>query len=100
VRDLLPVKLGADLGKDEGRETSTSNMKSNTNEVSLPLNPETTETTTSARAEQNVEHPEIFTTFRTSFLRAFHVMDRDLKLHKNIDCFFSGTTAVVVLKQV
>jgi hypothetical protein len=27
-------------------------------------------------------------------------MDRDLKLHKNIDCFFSGTTAVAVLKQV
>ncbi|KAM0836560.1 hypothetical protein ACQ4PT_062244 [Festuca glaucescens] len=99
VRDLLPVKLGADLEKDEGRETPSSNMKSNTNEVSLPLNPETTETTTSARAEQNAEHPAIFTTFRTSFLRAFHIMDRDLKLHKNIDCFFSGTTAVAVLKQ-
>uniref|UniRef100_A0ACD5YQY2 Uncharacterized protein n=1 Tax=Avena sativa TaxID=4498 RepID=A0ACD5YQY2_AVESA len=99
VRDLLPVKLGADLEKDKGRETHTSNMKNNTNEVSLPLNPETTETTTSARAEQNAEHPEIFTTFRTSFLRAFHIMDKDLKLHKNIDCFFSGTTAVAVLKQ-
>ncbi|KAI4984267.1 hypothetical protein ZWY2020_047965 [Hordeum vulgare] len=96
VRDLLPVKLGADMGTDGGRETPTSNMEGNTNEVCLPVNPERKETTTS---EQDGEYPEIFTTFRTSFLRAFHIMDRDLKLHKNIDCFFSGTTAVAVLKQ-
>lgn len=100
VRDLLPVKLGADMGTDEGRETPTSNMEGNTNEVGLPVNPERKETTTSVGAEQDGEYPEIFTTFRTSFLRAFHIMDRDLKLHKNIDCFFSGTTAVAVLKQV
>lgn len=101
VRDLLPVKLGADLGTDEVRETSTTNMKSNTNQAGLPVHPERTKTTstTSTGAEQNGEHPEIFTTLRTSFLRAFHIMDRDLKLHKNIDCFFSGTTAVAVLKQ-
>ncbi|XP_037447044.1 probable protein phosphatase 2C 14 [Triticum dicoccoides] len=99
VRDLLPVKLGADMGTDKGRETPASNMEGNTNEVGLPVNPERKETTTSVAAEQDREYPEIFTTFRTSFLRAFHIMDRDLKLHKNIDCFFSGTTAVAVLKQ-
>lgn len=100
VRDLLPVKLGADMGTDKGREAPASNMEGNTNEVGLPVNPERKETTTSVGAEQDREYPEIFTTFRTSFLRAFHIMDRDLKLHKNIDCFFSGTTAVAVLKQV
>lgn len=99
VRDLLPVKLGADLETYEGRETPTSNIKSKTSGVSLPLSPERTETTTSTISEQNADPPEIFTTFRTSFLRAFHIMDRDLKLHKTIDCFFSGTTAVAVLKQ-
>ncbi|KAM3241683.1 hypothetical protein ACQJBY_054481 [Aegilops geniculata] len=99
VRDLLPVKLGADMGTDKGRETPASNMEGNTNEVGLPVNPERKETTTSVGAELDREYPEIFTTFRTSFLRAFHIMDRDLKLHKNIDCFFSGTTAVAVLKQ-
>uniref|UniRef100_J3LCT9 protein-serine/threonine phosphatase n=2 Tax=Oryza brachyantha TaxID=4533 RepID=J3LCT9_ORYBR len=92
VRDLLPIKLGADLGTDEGRQTSSSNIKSNGEEIGSPENME-------RDAQQNGEYPAIFTAFRTSFLRAFHVMDRDLKLHKNIDCFFSGTTAVAVLKQ-
>ncbi|KAF0936086.1 hypothetical protein E2562_038619 [Oryza meyeriana var. granulata] len=92
VRDLLPIKLGVDLGTDEGRQTSTSNIRSNGDEIGSPENMD-------RDAEQNGEYPEIFTALRTSFLRAFHVMDRDLKLHKNIDCFFSGTTAVAVLKQ-
>ena len=93
MRDLLPIKLGADLGMDEGRQTSTSNIKSNGDETGSPGN-------MGRDAEQNGEYPEIFTALRTSFLRAFNVMDRDLKLHKSIDCFFSGTTAVAVLKQV
>uniref|UniRef100_A0A0E0JZR6 protein-serine/threonine phosphatase n=1 Tax=Oryza punctata TaxID=4537 RepID=A0A0E0JZR6_ORYPU len=92
VRDLLPIKLGADLGADEGRQTSTSNLKSNGDETGSPGN-------MGRDAEQNGEYPEIFTALRTSFLRAFNIMDRDLKLHKGIDCFFSGTTAVAVLKQ-
>jgi hypothetical protein len=92
VRDLLPIKLGADLGTDEGRQTSTSSIKSNGDETGSPGN-------MGRDAEQNGEYPEIFTALRTSFLRAFNVMDRDLKLHKSIDCFFSGTTAVAVLKQ-
>uniref|UniRef100_A0A0D9VFX3 protein-serine/threonine phosphatase n=1 Tax=Leersia perrieri TaxID=77586 RepID=A0A0D9VFX3_9ORYZ len=92
VRDLLPIKLGADLATDEGRQTSTSNIKSNGDETGSPQN-------MGRDAEQNGEYPEIFTALRTSFLRVFNVMDRDLKSHKNIDCFFSGTTAVAVLKQ-
>uniref|UniRef100_A0A0E0G6H4 protein-serine/threonine phosphatase n=1 Tax=Oryza nivara TaxID=4536 RepID=A0A0E0G6H4_ORYNI len=82
VRDLLPIKLGADLGTDEGRQTSTSNIKSNGDETGSPGN-------MGRDAEQNGEYPEIFTALRTSFLRAFNVMDRDL----------NGTTAVAVLKQ-
>ncbi|KAL5212891.1 hypothetical protein ABZP36_023738 [Zizania latifolia] len=92
VRDLLPIKLIADLGSDEGRQTSTSNIKINGVEIGSPENMD-------RGAEQNGEYPDIFTSLRTSFLKAFHFMDRDLKLHKNIDCFFSGTTAVAVLKQ-
>ncbi|KAG8058862.1 hypothetical protein GUJ93_ZPchr0002g24059 [Zizania palustris] len=92
VRDLLPVKLGADLGSDEGRQTSTSIIKSNRDEIGSPKNMD-------IGAEHNGEYPDSFTSLRTSFLKAFHVMDRDLKLHKNIDCFFSGTTTVAVLKQ-
>jgi len=99
VRDLLPVKLGADLAMEDGRETSSSNIKSNTNEVRSPEHTDRGDTVISSEAEQNGEYAEIFPALRTSFLKSFHVMDRDLKLHKNIDCFFSGTTAVAVIKQ-
>ncbi|GJM85003.1 hypothetical protein PR202_ga00730 [Eleusine coracana subsp. coracana] len=99
VRDLLPIKLGADLGMDEDRETSTSNIKSNANQVGSQEHIDRGNTTISTGAEQNGEYPECFPALRTSFLKAFHVMDRDLKLHKNIDCFFSGTTAVAMIKQ-
>ncbi|KAL6841992.1 hypothetical protein ACP4OV_028192 [Aristida adscensionis] len=99
VRDLLPVKLSADLGMDEGRETSTSNVKSNGKEAGTPEHTNKGNAIKSSEAELNGEYPESFPALRTSFLKAFHVMDRDLKLHKNIDCFFSGTTAVAVIKQ-
>ena len=85
---------------EDGRETSSSNIKSNTNEVRSPEHTDRGDTVISSEAEQNGEYAEIFPALRTSFLKAFHVMDRDLKLHKNIDCFFSGTTAVAVIKQV
>jgi hypothetical protein len=100
VRDLLPVKLGADLVAEDGRETSTSNIKRNANEVGSPEHIDRGVTVMSSEAEETGDYPEIFPALRASFLKAFRVMDRDLKLHKNIDCFFSGTTAVAVIKQV
>lgn len=100
VRDLLPVKLGADLAMEDGRESSPSNIKGNTNEVDSTGRIDRGGTVISSEAEQNGEYPDTFPALRASFLKAFHVMDRDLKLHKNIDCFFSGTTAVAVIKQV
>jgi len=99
VRDLLPLKLGADLGTEDGRVTSTGNIKLNTHDVASPEHKDRGGTAISSETQQNGEYPEIFPALRTSFLKAFHVMDRDLKLHKNIDCFFSGTTAVAVIKQ-
>ncbi|WVZ75438.1 hypothetical protein U9M48_023489 [Paspalum notatum var. saurae] len=99
VRDLLPVKLGADLGIEDGRQTSAINIKGNANEVGSQECIVREGNTVSSEAAQNGEYPEVFPALRTSFLKAFHVMDRDLKLHKNIDCFFSGTTAVAVIKQ-
>lgn len=37
---------------------------------------------------------------KESFLKACKVMDKELKLHADIDCFCSGTTAVTLVKQV
>ena len=36
---------------------------------------------------------------KQSMLKAFKLMDKELKLHPTIDCFCSGTTAVTLVKQ-
>ncbi|CAL5017722.1 unnamed protein product [Urochloa decumbens] len=87
VRDLLPVKLSANLGRNGTATGGTAPHRVVDN------------TDASLENEENGERPEFFPALRASFLRAFYVMDRDLKLHRNIDCVFSGTTAVTVLKQ-
>ncbi|TVU13682.1 hypothetical protein EJB05_37102, partial [Eragrostis curvula] len=97
VRDLLPVKLIANIGRDDYKETSTSSITSGTTRGGTTQH--VGEDTDAAHGNENGEYPEIFTALRASFLRAFYVMDRDLKMHKNIDCVFSGTTAVTVIKQ-
>lgn len=99
VRDLLPVKLSANLGKGEYKEISTSNVKSGTTK-GVATEHRVEDTDASTGNEENGEFPEFFTALRASFLKAFYVMDRDLKSHRNIDCAFSGTTAVTVIKQV
>jgi serine/threonine protein phosphatase PrpC len=99
VRDLLPVKLSANLGKGECKEISTSDVKSGTTK-GVATEHRVEDTDASPGNEENGEYPEFFTALRASFLQAFYVMDRDLKAHRNIDCEFSGTTAVTVIKQV
>ncbi|KAK4745729.1 hypothetical protein SAY87_012041 [Trapa incisa] len=42
---------------------------------------------------------KIFQALKHSFLRAFRGMDRELRMHTNIDCLCSGTTAVTLVKQ-
>lgn len=37
---------------------------------------------------------------KESLLKACKIMDKELKLHPDIDCFCSGTTAVTLVKQV
>nr|ACG28708.1 protein phosphatase 2C containing protein [Zea mays] len=98
VRDLLPVKLSANLGKGECKEISTSDVKSGTTK-GVATEHRVEDTDASPGNEENGEYPEFFTALRASFLQAFYVMDRDLKAHRNIDCEFSGTTAVTVIKQ-
>uniref|UniRef100_J3LWT3 protein-serine/threonine phosphatase n=2 Tax=Oryza brachyantha TaxID=4533 RepID=J3LWT3_ORYBR len=97
VRDLLPMKLSANLGRDERKETSSIVTGSMTEDGATKHMDRDTETPLGT--DDNGEYPNTFAALRTSFLRAFYVMDRDLKLHKNIDSVFSGTTAVTVIKQ-
>ncbi|XP_042480891.1 probable protein phosphatase 2C 33 [Macadamia integrifolia] len=103
VRDSLPLKLSAhwevNIGSEGGsRELSTSAMVSmNSEDTSFMYVEE--ESRESIDIEENKKHPEIFLTLKESFLKAFKVMDKELKLHPNIDCFCSGTTAVTLVKQ-
>ncbi|GJN37093.1 hypothetical protein PR202_gb26016 [Eleusine coracana subsp. coracana] len=98
VRDLLPLKLIANLGRDGYKETSISTVISGMPKGSTTQHGNQ-DTDAAHGNEENGEYPEIFTALRASFLKAFYVVDRELKLHKNIDCAFSGTTAVTVIKQ-
>lgn len=41
-----------------------------------------------------------FQKWKEAIVSAFKVMDKEVKLQKNLDCFSSGTTAVVIIKQV
>uniref|UniRef100_A0A6N2N6E5 PPM-type phosphatase domain-containing protein n=1 Tax=Salix viminalis TaxID=40686 RepID=A0A6N2N6E5_SALVM len=43
--------------------------------------------------------PDMFLPLKKSILKAFKLMDKELKLHPTIDCFCSGTTAVALIKQ-
>ncbi|XP_043720430.1 probable protein phosphatase 2C 33 [Telopea speciosissima] len=103
VRDSLPLKLGVhwevNIGSNEvSRELSSSVLGSMNSEetASLCLDEVSRE---SIDLEEKEKHPDIFFTLKESFLKAFKVMDKELKLHHNIDCFCSGTTAVTLIKQ-
>uniref|UniRef100_A0A0D9W3I1 protein-serine/threonine phosphatase n=1 Tax=Leersia perrieri TaxID=77586 RepID=A0A0D9W3I1_9ORYZ len=98
VRDLLPMMLRANLGRAKHIETSTSIVTGSMTEGGATEHMDRA-TETPLGTEENGEYPEMFAALRTSFLRAFYVMDRDLKLNKNIDSVYSGTTAVTVIKQ-
>ncbi|XP_059662304.1 probable protein phosphatase 2C 6 [Cornus florida] len=50
-------------------------------------------------AEENEKFPEMHLPLKQSILKAFKMMDKELRLHPAIDCFCSGTTAVTLVKQ-
>lgn len=54
----------------------------------------------SVEAEDAETIPEMYTPLKDSILKAFKLMDKELKLHPTIDCFCSGTTAVALIKEV
>ncbi|KAL2330169.1 hypothetical protein Fmac_017750 [Flemingia macrophylla] len=103
VRDSLPLKLNANWelnvsGEEVLKEISVNTAGSmNSEEVTFASADD--ESRVSVDAEETEKHPEIFQTLKDSFLKAFKVMDRELKTHQSIDCFCSGTTAVTLIKQ-
>ncbi|KAJ6935825.1 protein phosphatase 2C 66 [Populus alba x Populus x berolinensis] len=49
--------------------------------------------------EETETLPDMYLPLKKSILKAFKLMDKELKLHPTIDCFCSGTTAVTLIKQ-
>ncbi|GAV61810.1 PP2C domain-containing protein, partial [Cephalotus follicularis] len=103
VRDSLPLKLSAHwevniTSEDVLREISLNTGGSLTSEDTTYISADD-ESRASIDVEQTEKQPQIFHTLKESFLKAFKVMDRELRVHANIDCFCSGTTAVTLIKQ-
>ncbi|XP_077226855.1 putative protein phosphatase 2C 33 [Tasmannia lanceolata] len=103
VRDSLPLKLSAhwevNIGGDDGLrehcDSMTGSMNSDeTASVNMDEDPRIF-----MDLEEKEKHPEIFLTLKESFLKAYKVMDKELRVHPNINCFCSGTTAVTLVKQ-
>ncbi|KAL3520481.1 hypothetical protein ACH5RR_018630 [Cinchona calisaya] len=105
VRDSLPLKLSAHWevnikGDDVLREISQNRTGSmNSEDMSPSFVSADEESRASIDVEGAEKHPEVFQTLKESFMKAFKVMDRELKMYTNIDCFCSGTTAVTLVKQ-
>ncbi|KAK4835032.1 hypothetical protein QYF36_004245 [Acer negundo] len=103
VRDSLPLKLSSHWEVSITNEAVLREISLNT---AGSINSEDTafisadeESRASVDLEDTEKIPEIFPTLKESFLKAFKVMDRELRIHANIDCFCSGTTAVTLIKQ-
>ncbi|KAM3696044.1 hypothetical protein ACJW31_06G008200 [Castanea mollissima] len=104
VRDSLPEILCThwktkSIGDPSNIENGSGNM--NTEETSSPTPSMDDESYETMEVETNEKekHPEMFLPLKCSILKAFKLMDKELKLHPTIDCFCSGTTAVTLVKQ-
>ncbi|XP_071712068.1 probable protein phosphatase 2C 33 [Rutidosis leptorrhynchoides] len=91
VRDSLPLRLS---------EKWDVNIKGSSDVLrELTLNEETPFGSEAFLDLEISKNPEKLQALKDSFLKAFKVMDRELRMYANIDCFCSGTTAVTLIKQ-
>ncbi|KAL8159214.1 hypothetical protein V2J09_000751 [Rumex salicifolius] len=102
VRDHLPQKLSSywevnAKSNEVLREISLNGSSKNSEDESFVSADEQSQSCVDVNETE--EQCEIFQTLRESFLKAFKVMDRELKVHRSIDCYCSGTTAVTLVKQ-
>ncbi|KAF3791750.1 putative protein phosphatase 2C 33, partial [Nymphaea thermarum] len=101
VRDILPLKLSAhwDFNSDnyDGLPDISAAGSITPEEGSSTCTDE--EPRSSMELDEKEKQPENFLLLKDSFLKAFKVMDKELKLHHHMDCFCSGTTAVTLVKQ-
>lgn len=98
VRDSLPLKLSAHWELNIKGSNDVLREVNLNHEVETPLTGDD-----DSRLLMDLEinkNPEKLQALKDTFLKAFKVMDRELRMYANIDCFCSGTTAVTLIKQV
>ncbi|KVI07835.1 Protein phosphatase 2C [Cynara cardunculus var. scolymus] len=100
VRDSLPLKLSAHWEVNlKGSNDVLREIVGSVNSEENSFNSVNDDPKASTNFEEIDNNPEIFQTLKDSFLKAFKVMDRELSMYANADCFCSGTTAVTLIKQ-
>ncbi|CAN4105788.1 unnamed protein product [Withania somnifera] len=102
ARDALPLKLSTPWeinrkSEDVLREISLNMGSGLYPEDAFLISAE--ESRLSLDVEETEKDLEVFQILKESFLKAYKVMDRELRSYTNIDCFCSGTTAVTLVKQ-
>ncbi|MBA0868273.1 hypothetical protein Goshw_011092, partial [Gossypium schwendimanii] len=90
VRDHLPLKLSAHWevnisSEDVPREISLNTVGSVNSEETALISADK-DSRASVDLDVTEKNPDIFKTLKESFLKAFKVMDKELRLHTNIDC--------------
>ncbi|PHT89870.1 hypothetical protein T459_04983 [Capsicum annuum] len=101
VLPLFTVGKGS-LGVTEKSEDVLRETSLNTGSIRYPEDAfliAGEESRLSIDVEETEKHLEVFQTLKESFLKAYKVMDRELRRYTNINCFYSGTTAVTLVKQ-
>nr|XP_043631631.1 probable protein phosphatase 2C 33 isoform X2 [Erigeron canadensis] len=100
VRDSLPLKLSAHWEVNlKGSSDVLREIMGGINSEGTSINVSNEDSQVPANFAETDKNPEIFQTLKESFLKAFKVMDRELSMYSNADCFCSGTTAVTLIKQ-
>uniref|UniRef100_A0A0D9XRK9 protein-serine/threonine phosphatase n=1 Tax=Leersia perrieri TaxID=77586 RepID=A0A0D9XRK9_9ORYZ len=97
VRDILPLRL-CDLIYEDCGDSPTSNPDGSTLEENL--SPHADAECRSPTLAGQKEHQEFFNAMKESFRKAFKIVDKELRLQRNIDSICSGTTAVTLIKQI
>lgn len=93
VRDHLPLKLNSNMPTEDICDNASGIASINIASEETPLS------TDAGSDKEEEKTADFYAVMKDSLLKAFKAMDKDLRLHGNIDCFFSGTTAVTVVKQ-
>ncbi|CAL9754609.1 unnamed protein product [Musa acuminata subsp. burmannicoides] len=100
VRDSLPLKLSTQwrvrVNSHESPDLNGSISGSMDSEEMASFSKDDN---WSDYMDENEKVPEMYLPLKQSFLKAFRLMDKELKFHPLIDCFCSGTTAVTIVKQ-